>query len=116
MFFAFDVVCLEQLHANLGKFLTVERLLFGNLALSYTAVYLVCHILYLYNEGECDILARELLFIALAPETVVQIVVLDSTQLLYETETAVVVCDYKAVRRYYFTGTSSAKNAYGILD
>ena len=97
MLLAFNIIGVEQLLTDLCKLLTVERLLFGHLAAVHTLVDLVSNILYVYNECEGNVFARQLLFVTLAPETIVQVVVLYSAQLLYETETAVVVCQYEPV-------------------
>ena len=98
MLLALDVVGLEQLFCNNCKSVALERCLLCEATVGNAGIDFVGNVLNLLYECECNAFARQLLFVAVAPETVVQVVVLNSTQLLYELETAVVVGQHKAVR------------------
>ena len=98
MLLALNVVGLEKFFCNFCKRIALERSLLCEAAVGNTGIDFVGNVLNLLYESECNALAWQLLFVAVAPETVVQVVVLNSTQLLYELETAVVVGQHKAVR------------------
>ena len=70
---------------------------------------------YLHYECEAYILAGQLLFVALTPETILKVVVFYCAELLYKAEATVVVGHYKTVGRDHFACAAATEDADGIF-
>ena len=65
---------------------------------------------------DCKTLGIKFLVGVHRPETVLQVVVLNGTELLDGRITAVVIGEEKSLIRDYLTGTAVAENDYGVLQ